>query len=100
MEGGSTAKREWHTAVGTCRGGRGAETEPAEDDGGSSECPQRRSRRRGGLLKCSLSLTGDERRGKVLAQGYNHRFYDFDDNKTYVVICTNQVQVFKFISGF
>jgi len=28
------------------------------------------------------------------------RFYDFDDNKIYVVICTNQVQVFKFISEF
>jgi len=28
------------------------------------------------------------------------RFYDFDDNKIYVVICTNQVQVFKYISEF
>jgi len=28
------------------------------------------------------------------------RFYNFDDNKTCVVICTNQVQVVKFISGF
>ena len=28
------------------------------------------------------------------------QFYDFDDNKTYIVICTNQVQVFKYISRF
>jgi len=63
MEGGSTTKREWHTVVGTCRGGRGAEMEAAEDDGGSSECPQRRSRRRGGV-RSVRSPTGDERRGK------------------------------------
>ena len=36
------------------------------------------------------------------AQSVNnvYGFDGFDDNKTYVVICTNQVQVFKFISGF
>jgi len=28
------------------------------------------------------------------------QFYGFNDNKIYVVICTNQVQVFKFILGF
>jgi len=35
-----------------------------------------------------------------LAKGTITWFYGFDDNKTYVVICTNQVPVFKFISGF
>ena len=51
----------------------------------------------------ALQLCTYKRSKAVLGAQSANNVYDFDgfnNNKTYVVICTNQVQVFQFISRF
>ena len=43
------------------------------------------------VAECAINWKAELQDTIVLAQGYITRFYGFDDNKIYIVICTNQV---------